>query len=315
MSKYTTEVRFICEQKAGLTESVGFNGINDVLDKSWDKIFTKNWEMFDESYRKILCEKILRSYYTREIGAETVGLWQLWMDSTLCEIMPMYNQLYKTTIYEFNPLYNTDMTTTFTKSTKGTDNKTGTSTGSGNVNTKNNHVKEDNYIKTDNLTTIDSGKSEINNTRNGTKTNTHNDNQNETNKYNDTPQGGLSDIESNSYLTDIRMINKDNTATDSSTETAKDISTGISSSTNTNKGKTENSGTTTNNEYSISDSSTQESSTEHGISETLEEWTEKVIGKNNSENYGQLLIDFRKSIINIDKMIIDELKPLFMQLW
>ena len=315
MSKYTTEVRFICEQKAGLTKSVGFNGINDVLDKSWDKIFTKNWEMFDESYRKILCEKILRSYYTREICAETVGLWQLWMDATLCEIMPAYNQLYKTTIYEFNPLYNTDMTTTFTKSTKGTDSKTGNSTGSNNVNVKNNRVKEDNYIKADNLETIDSGKSEINNTRNGTTTNNHNDNQNETNKYNDTPQGGLSDIESNTYLTDIRMINKDNTSTDSSTETAKDVSTGISSNTNTKKGKTENSGTTTDNEYSVSDTSTQESSTEQGISETLEEWTERVIGKNNSENYGQLLIDFRKSIINIDKMIIDELKPLFMQLW
>lgn len=57
MSKYTTEVRYICEQKAGLQESVGFNNINSVLDKSWDKIFTTNWEIFDESYRKILCEK------------------------------------------------------------------------------------------------------------------------------------------------------------------------------------------------------------------------------------------------------------------
>ena len=103
MSKYTTEVRYICEQKAGLQESVGFNNINSVLDKSWDKIFTTNWEIFDESYRKILCEKILRSYYTREICAETVGLWQLWLDATLCEIMPTYNQLYKTTVYEFNP--------------------------------------------------------------------------------------------------------------------------------------------------------------------------------------------------------------------
>ena len=54
---------------------------------------------------------------------------------------------------------------------------------------------------------------------------------------------------------------------------------------------------------------------ETGTSETTETWTEKVMGKNNSENYGQLLVEFRKSIINIDKMIIDELKPLFMQLW
>ena len=40
MSKYTTEVRFICEQKAGLEESVGFDQIDSVIAKSWDKIFT-----------------------------------------------------------------------------------------------------------------------------------------------------------------------------------------------------------------------------------------------------------------------------------
>ena len=147
MSKYTTEVRYICEQKAGLQESVGFNNINSVLDKSWDKIFTTNWEIFDESYRKILCEKILRSYYTREICAETVGLWQLWLDSTLCEIMPMYNQLYKTTIYEFNPLYNTDMTTTFTKTVTGNDSKTTTGNNSkwNDVSNYNKNTKTDDY--------------------------------------------------------------------------------------------------------------------------------------------------------------------------
>ena len=32
MSKYTTEVRFICETNANLTESVGFNDIENVLD-------------------------------------------------------------------------------------------------------------------------------------------------------------------------------------------------------------------------------------------------------------------------------------------
>lgn len=152
MSKYTTEVRYICEQKAGLQESVGFNNINSVLDKSWDKIFTTNWEIFDESYRKILCEKILRSYYTREICAETVGLWQLWLDATLCEIMPTYNQLYKTTVYEFNPLYNTNITTTFTKTTRGTDTKSGSTTNSSTNN------KTDDYEETNDRTVTDSGK-------------------------------------------------------------------------------------------------------------------------------------------------------------
>lgn len=307
MSKYTTEVRYICEQKAGLQESTGFNNINSVLDKSWDKIFTTNWEIFDESYRKILCEKILRSYYTREICAETVGLWQLWLDSTLCEIMPMYNQLYKTTIYEFNPLYNTDMTTTFTKTVTGNDSKTTT----GNNNKWNDVSNYNKNTKTDDYTVKDSSKTDSTSKGNTNSESSNNDTFAETNKFNDTPQGGINGIESGNYLTDIRMISRTGTTTNSSDENSTSSLNGTYTNENLNKGTTVNEGT---NRSNTSERGTTNAS-ETGTSETTETWTEKVMGKNNSENYGQLLVEFRKSIINIDKMIIDELKPLFMQLW
>lgn len=307
MSKYTTEVRYICEQKAGLQESVGFNNINSVLDKSWDKIFTTNWEIFDESYRKILCEKILRSYYTREICAETVGLWQLWLDSTLCEIMPMYNQLYKTTIYEFNPLYNTDMTTTFTKTVTGNDSKTTTGNNSkwNDVSTSSKNTKTDDYIIKDSSKTDSTSKGNTN------SESSNNDTFDETNKFNDTPQGGVNGIESGNYLTDIRMISRTGTTTNSSDENSTSSLNGTYTNENLNKGTTVNEGTTRSNTTETGTANASET----GTSETTETWTEKVMGKNNSENYGQLLVEFRKSIINIDKMIIDELKPLFMQLW
>lgn len=307
MSKYTTEVRYICEQKAGLQESVGFNNINSVLDKSWDKIFTTNWEIFDESYRKILCEKILRSYYTREICAETVGLWQLWLDSTLCEIMPMYNQLYKTTIYEFNPLYNTDMTTTFTKTVTGNDSKTTT----GNNSKWNDVSTSSKNTKTDDYTVKDSSKTDSTSKGNTNSESSNNDTSAETNKFNDTPQGGVNGIESGNYLTDIRMISRTGTTTNSSDENSTSSLNGTYTNENLNKGTSVNEGTARSN---TSETGTTNAS-ETGTSETTETWTEKVVGKNNSENYGQLLVEFRKSIINIDKMIIDELKPLFMQLW
>lgn len=307
MSEYTTEVRYICEQKAGLQESVGFNNINSVLDKSWDKIFTTNWEIFDESYRKILCEKILRSYYTREICAETVGLWQLWLDSTLCEIMPMYNQLYKTTIYEFNPLYNTDMTTTFTKTVTGNDSKTTT----GNNSKWNDVSTSSKNTKTDDYTVKDSSKTDSTSKGNTNSESSNNDTFDETNKFNDTPQGGVNGIESGNYLTDIRMISRTGTTTNSSDENSTSSLNGTYTNENLNKGTTVNEGTIRSNTTETGTANASET----GTSETTETWTEKVMGKNNSENYGQLLVEFRKSIINIDKMIIDELKPLFMQLW
>ena len=75
-ARYTTLLRDICEFYAN-SDTNGLNNINYILDKSWNIIFTNNWEIFDESYRKILCEKILRKYFTREICAETVELWKL----------------------------------------------------------------------------------------------------------------------------------------------------------------------------------------------------------------------------------------------
>lgn len=130
MAKYTTLVRSICEVKAGLDESTGFTNVDQVLNGSWNKIFTTQCEFFDEDYRSILCKKILKHYYMREIGAETAGLWMLWMNTKLEEIMPFYNQLYKSELLEFNPLYDVELTRQHTTESEGnsTTNASGTNT-------------------------------------------------------------------------------------------------------------------------------------------------------------------------------------------
>ena len=128
MSKYTTEVRFICEQKAGLEESVGFDQIDSVIAKSWDKIFTTKCSFFDEDYRSVLCAKILKHYYTREIGMETAGLWMLWMNRRMEEIMPYYNQLYRSAQLEFNPFHDVDYYREGNRKNDGTSNTSGSST-------------------------------------------------------------------------------------------------------------------------------------------------------------------------------------------
>lgn len=103
MSKYTTQVRFICETAAGLTESAGSGSVDEIIEKSWNKIFTTKCEFFDENYRQVLCSKILKHYYMREIGAETIGLWKLWVNTRLEEIMPYYNAIYKAVQTNFDP--------------------------------------------------------------------------------------------------------------------------------------------------------------------------------------------------------------------
>ena len=110
MSRYTTELRFICERFAGLEHSTGYMNVNQVLENCWDKIFDFDFPIFDESYRKVLCIKILRHFYTREIGTETYGLWKLRLEDRMNVIMPYYNKLYSVWEQEFNPLYDTDLT-------------------------------------------------------------------------------------------------------------------------------------------------------------------------------------------------------------
>ena len=50
MSKYSTEVRYICETAAGLIESKGYNDIEDIIDKAVNSIFESDIPFFDNNY-------------------------------------------------------------------------------------------------------------------------------------------------------------------------------------------------------------------------------------------------------------------------
>lgn len=110
MSKYTTELRFICETEAGYSENQGYKNVKNVLAQAAPKVFDFDFPIFDEQYRLPLEIKILRHYYTREICEETYGLWKLRLEDRLNNIMPYYNQLYKSELISFNPMYDVDVT-------------------------------------------------------------------------------------------------------------------------------------------------------------------------------------------------------------
>lgn len=189
MSKYTTEVRFICENSAGLSESEGADKVDSILDKCWNKVFNFNFPIFDENYRQVLCRKILKHYYTREIAHETVGRWKLALNAKLNEIMPYYNQLYKSELLEFNPFYDVDLT----RSREGS----GTSE------------------KTSNNTETNSGTSKNVSSGSGTS------NTDTLNRFSDTPQNSMDTqgIADSVPLTTVTKVNEDNTTTNESTDT------------------------------------------------------------------------------------------------
>jgi hypothetical protein len=107
MSKYTTEVRNICETYAGRTERGEYTDVDTCIDLSIPKIFdVDNIPVYVPEHKPLLFHKILLHYYQREIGFETVGLWKLKLNTKLKEIMPYYNQLYASELLEYDPLQN-----------------------------------------------------------------------------------------------------------------------------------------------------------------------------------------------------------------
>lgn len=239
MAKYTTEVRSICEFYAGLTENADYNDVTAIVTTAAPKIFSFDFPIYDENYRLVLETKILKHYYTREIGLETPGLWKLKLDARMNEIMPYYNQLYRSALIEFNPLYDFDL--------------------------HREHTRNENTDST--------GKSEGMNRATGSVSNTSQN----ISAYSETPQGGLTDLINNNYLTNAQKNNETSeTLTGDTVRTNSEITGKITS---------------------------------------VEGYIEHVYGSNGLGGYSKKILDFRKTFLNIDMMIINDLKDLFFLLW
>lgn len=300
MSKYTTELRFICEHDAGLYESKGYNNVNEILQACHSNVFNFDYPIFDEEYREVLECKILRHYYTREICAETVGLWKLFLEARLNEIMPYYNKLYESELLEYNPLYDTDYTRNMDRdgTEDTTTNKAEVVTHSGTITDAGTRAN----TRTNNLTATsrDSGAD--------SKASTSADKNDHWDYYSDTPQGTVQNLADLRYLTNARHITDDGTGS-----TASENITYGKVNTLTNTGTVGDSGTVGNTRtLNHSDGSNISGAKEVA---TTDDYIEHVIGKMPGQSMAKMVIEFRNTFLNIDKMIIDELADLFMGLW
>lgn len=342
MSKYTTEVRFICENLNG--NSTGFNDLNTLLTNVAPKIFNFDFPIFDEKYRIPLEVKILRHYYTREISEETVGLWKLRLQDKLNLIMPYYNQLYSSTLIEFDPLIDTDYIKQGQKVNSSTldrildfENLGGIDTVS---KTKNGSEKTTLDYNGKSLNTTDYKGSENNitdytGTENNTSVTTGSTSKTHPSKItitSDTPQGSVDGITNTNYFTSATQEKIEG----ADKETYNDVTNNQNKSFNNRKDKTTlsynerkdvntlefqnrndistlefNNRNDTTTEEKHSKNKTMEYSSNNGKNDN----TMKIKGKRNNKTYSEILQEYRKTFLNIDKMIIDELKDLFFNLW
>lgn len=173
MSKYTTQLRWICSSLSNNTRVNG-NNYEDIIETSRPKIFNFKYPIFDEKYKPILETKIIKHYFFREIGQETFPMFQMYLNQKMNELMPYYNKLYESELLKFNPLYTDDIKTT--------------------------HNRNENVENTGKI--ISQGESTIDK------------NIDEKNKFSDTPQGSINNLDDLGYLTNYTHINSDENSTE-----------------------------------------------------------------------------------------------------
>lgn len=138
MSKFTLTIQEICESiynSTMLSKEINDNIIDnfysitpinidfssipvkDILNVAREKIFDFTYPYLngDTEKTKELEIKILKHYYTREIGFDTFGRFKLALDERLNLIMPYFNEIYKSVeMAKIDPLTNNEITITET---------------------------------------------------------------------------------------------------------------------------------------------------------------------------------------------------------
>lgn len=313
--------------------------MNNIIQQALPSIFNFDFPIFDEAYRNVLETKIIKHFYFREIGFETVGLWQAMLDIKLNDIMPFYNQLYKSATLDFNPFYDVDLTRTFNRQNDQTTSHQSTTDASANTDlttkdTSSTMSKDSSHSTSDeNLMSNTEGSMDSTTTNTNTvtadNTSTHNTTatKDHTDAYSDTPQGALTGVETLTYLSNARQIKDNDTV--STTDTEKDMTEGSATSTVKASDKSTSSAQNSNMIQIESQGSvdikadgtakkieTNEATTNaQGNLKNLEQYTELVKGKQGTTSYSYLLKEYRETMLNIDMMILDELSELFMYLW
>lgn len=228
--------------------------------------------------------KILDHYRFRQIGQETVGRWLHYFRTRIREIMPYYVQLYEFEAKWWNiqdPLESYNLTETFDQATTGTGTTSGNNSSetsnTGNTSGSNSFEREETKGRTENT--------------DATKNN------NTLTKFSDTPQGSINNLDN--YLTNATIQDTEEGAVQAVEENA----TGTETQSTTNTQTSTDTGT-------ASGTFSQDSENAGTVKHTL---TRR--GNIGVQPLGTEVKNIREAFINIDLMVINELKDLFIQVY
>lgn len=345
MAEYTMYLRDVINMVNG-------NIVTDMesdIEKAIPKIFSFPVTAWVEGYENVLFTKFCERYYMREICAETYPLWKVFLKRHIQLVMPYYNNLYKTTIYEFNPETNVDLLVSHigndtenlninrtNESSTIQDSKNVTeqiykSVSDSNTNdsidktfSKNDsettgYGKVVNTVRTPALNTHTTANSSGNSSTNVNSIDSDFPNSKSNNVFNYASTGTDGNTETNTTdnsTTDTTESGTDTTKTTDSgtdTKTIKGTDTEKGTETNTSKTETENESNSTTTGNASTTGNVKENDTHDRIG--TNQYETKTIGNDGRYTLAYLIKEYRDILINIDEIFLNECEKLFMSIW
>ena len=315
MSKYTTQLRYICETLAGYTEPQDFSKVDEIIDEARKTIFNFDYD-FDADYKQIIERKILKHYYLYEINAETFGQWLLQFQTAMQEqseyysVMHNYLKEYAEKLFD-SVSYTEALTKTGNQSKVGNTDLAKENTTKGSSSGTDSNTKHETVTGSNSETTKNNDKS----TGNSNVKEEGTDSFTKWDYSSDTPQGGVSALEGLKYLTEAEQHTNNEHTSGNTYTTYTDQVTKEQTISGSDKDITDGSeNKTRKNEYSYSGNA-KETKKQNDEIKTTEEYIKKIAGKNSNSTYLDDLAKLRKEFVNVDVAFINGLRNNFLLLW
>lgn len=299
MSMYTTPLRAIVERYSQWDDH---KTRDERIEIARPKIFDFDYPMFDDDFKSVFETNFIKDFYTREIGFETEELFKQKLEAWLLMNMDYYNSLFESERLHYDPLINFEMveakdgeTTTNRKDNRTIEQLTDTE--------QTDDTDETSSTKRDEDTSQDTTTEQKYNTKTKDRDmnrNVHSDNPDSRLRLH-TKDEGKGIIEYASDITEDKLnhdsTTKGDTTTDTKSQTDSDIDTDVTANTNREM------------------ESTQEMNHDEDYKrdvETLDNYLQRNFGKIGVRSYADMVMEYRRSLIRVQRQIHNELSQLFM---
>jgi len=294
--------------------------VSERIEKGRKLLFDFKYPIFDEAYRNVFETHFIRHFYMREIGFETEGLFKFQLETWLNIHMPYFNKLFESELIEYDPLINAKMDVSHTKKNdrNQSDKRTGT-TAENEEKTIGSTIDQTSHTTGTGSGTTDS---DYTNKEDGTKktTGTRTEDNFDRDIQSDTPDGRLA-LTANKgtgvieYASSIKEELENNSETTSQDVTDGKTGSGSEHATSTSKTSTDSTANQTGKETHGGNKNVQLTDNVASVVNDIEDYVQHRTGKIGVQTYSKMIMEFRESLLRVERDIFKEMNQLFMLIY